>query len=257
MNQNRRKITHALITGGSSGIGAALALAYAHRGVGLTLGGRNTDRLETIAASCRAAGVDVETNAIDVTNAGDVGEWIRDADSRRPLDLVIANAGISAGTGGGEENAAQARSIFAVNVDGVINTVQPAIDILRPRQRGQIAIMSSLAGFMGAPGAPAYSASKAAVRMWGDSLRPDLAADGIALSVICPGFVRSPMTDVNSFRMPFLMEAERAAEIVLAGLDRERSLIAFPLRAYFAVRLVAALPTGLRSRLLARGPRKD
>ena len=179
-------------------------------------------------------------------------------DAVRPLDLVIANAGISGGTdkAAGGEGASQARRIFAVNLQGVINTVMPAITLMRAREHGQIALMSSLAGFRGFPGAPAYCASKAAVKAWGESLRGSLARDGIAVSVICPGFVRSPMTDVNPFPMPLLMEARHAAALIKRRLARNHGRIAFPWPMYLLVWLIAALPPLLTDPLLARMPEK-
>ena len=133
--------------------------------------------------------------------------WIAEAGAEGPRDLVIANAGISWGTGsptGGDdtvpvEDPVQVREIMAVNIDGVVNTVLPALgqmlDGSAPKSggRGQIAIMSSLAGFRGLPSAPTYGASKAAVRSWGEGLRGHLARHGVKVSVICPGFVESPM----------------------------------------------------------------
>ena len=250
-----------LITGASSGIGEALARAYAAPGVRLALGGRNAERLAAAAAGCREAGAHVETAQIDVTDAAAMAEWVRAADRDRPLDLVIANAGISAGTGGGGEGAEQVRRVLAVNVDGVMNTVQPAIECLRghaPRNgvRGHIALMSSLAAFRGFPGAPAYCASKAAVRVYGEALRGALYAEGIRVSVICPGYVRTPMTERNDFPMPMLMDAPRAARIIRRGLARDRARIAFPWPLYAAVWLLAALPPGVTDGLLRRLPEK-
>ena len=180
--------------------------------VSLFLLGRNSANASpTWPPACVAAGAKAELAVADVTDRAALAAWIADCDTARPLDLAIANAGISAGTGDGGETEAQTREIFAVNVDGVMNTVLPAVAAMRPRRRGQIAIMSSLAGFRGFPGAPAYCASKAAVRSWGESLRGSLHAEGIKVSVICPGFVRSAMTAVNSFPMPLLMDSDRAA----------------------------------------------
>jgi short-subunit dehydrogenase len=245
-----------LITGASSGIGEALAQAYAAPGVTLALGGRDAPRLEASATSCRARGASVSVATVDVTNAGTIAEWVRRADKAAPLDLVIANAGISAGTGGSGETAEQARKIMAVNVEGVFNTLLPAVELMKPRRSGQIAIMSSLAGFRGFPGAPAYCAGKAAVRLWGESLRGSLIADGIGVSVICPGFVRSRMTAVNDFPMPLLMDGARAAQIIQRGLTRNRARIAFPFRLYAVVWLLAALPPLLIDPLLRRLPHK-
>lgn len=247
---------HILITGASSGIGAALAREYAATGRRLALTGRDAGRLAAVAEACRAQGAEVATQCLDVTEAAPLAAWIAAEDEARPLDLVIANAGISGGTGRGGESEAQARHIFQINVDGVLNTVQPALARMRPRGRGQIALMSSLASFRGFPGAPAYCASKAAVRVWGEALRGELLHEGIGVSVICPGFVASPMTAVNDFRMPFLMPADRAARIIRRGLARNRARIAFPFPTYFSAWLLGGLSPALTDRLLARLPAK-
>ncbi len=248
--------TSILITGASGGIGAALALAYARPGVRLALTGRDQARLAGVAGACREAGAEPRTKVLDVCARARLAAWIAEVDRAAPLDLIIANAGISGGTGGGGETEAQARRIVATNFDGVLNTVLPAIACMRPRGRGQVAIMSSLAAFRGFPGAPAYCASKAAVRVWGEALRGALHDTGIAVSVICPGYVRSPMTAVNDFPMPLLMDAERAARIIRRGLARDRPRIAFPWRLYAAVWLISALPPRITDPLLRRLPKK-
>ena len=245
-----------LITGASSGIGAALARAYARPEIGLFLLGRDAARLDAVVGDCRASGATVTQASIDVTDRSALARWIETCDAQRPLDLVIANAGISAGTGAGGETDDQARRILATNLDGVLNTVLPAVAGMRRRGRGQIAIMSSLAGFRGFPGAPAYCASKAAVRAWGESLRGTLHAEGVKVTVICPGFVRSPMTAVNRFPMPFLVDGRRAARIIQRGLARDKARIAFPWPLAWAIWLLAALPPALTDPALRRLPEK-
>jgi short-subunit dehydrogenase len=249
-----------LITGASSGIGAALARCYAAPGVTLNLCGRDAGRLESAAQSCREARAVVRPTVLDVTDAQACARWVEEADRAAPLDLVVANAGISVGTGGGEavyqDTAETMRSIFAVNIDGVVNTVLPAIPLMRARQRGQIVIVSSLASFMGSPGAAAYCASKAAERIFGEALRGELHADGIGVSVVCPGFVRTRITARNEFTMPLLMDADKAARIIRRGLERNRARIAFPWPMYALAWLGAALPAGLTDRLRRRLPRK-
>lgn len=259
--------TSVLITGASSGIGAALAQAYAEPGRRLALAGRNAARLDAVAGRCRAAGAEVATRVLEITDRDAMEDWIEDTAATARLDLVIANAGISGGTGDvNEDGADQVRRIFAVNVGGVLNTVLPAIPVLYRQTpvtvagskpwRGQIAIVSSLAGTRGFPGAPAYSASKAAVKAWGEGLRPALKRDQIAVSVVCPGFVRTPMTANNPFPMPFLMDAERAAAIVKRRLMRNPARIAFPFPLYALSWLVGCLPPSLIDPLLARLPEK-
>jgi NADP-dependent 3-hydroxy acid dehydrogenase YdfG len=245
-----------LITGASSGIGAALAEEFAAGGVRLVLGGRSTERLAIVAQTCRARGAEVEATAVDVVDRVAVAEWIAAADRRQALDLVVANAGVSGGTLAGTESEDQARRIFAINVDGVLNTVFPILPAMQARRCGQIGIMSSLAGHRGFPGAPAYGASKAAVKVWGEALRGDLRPHGIGVSVIMPGFIRTPMTDANDFPMPFLMPVGRAARIVRRGLEADRARIAFPWQTAFLAWSVGMLSPALVDPLLARLPKK-
>jgi short-subunit dehydrogenase len=247
---------HIVITGASSGIGAALALAYAAPDVRLGLSGRNQQRLEQLAAQARAKGANVVTATIDVTSRGAMNAWLQSLDAAQPIDLVIANAGISAGTGSGNETEQQIREIIAINVEGVINTVQPMIEPMVARGRGQLAIMSSLAGFRGFPGAPSYCASKAAVKVYGEALRGDLSYKGVGVTVICPGYVKTSMTEPNKFPMPFLMTAEKCAEIIKRGLARNKARIAFPFLPYFFVWLLSLLPPSLTDHLLAVLPKK-
>lgn len=245
-----------LITGASSGIGEALARLYARPGVHLALTGRDAGRLAVVAAACRDAGAHVLECAVDAADAASMARFVAEADAIAPLDLVIANAGISGGTYGGGESAEQVRAIMAVNVDGVLNTVLAALPLLQARRRGQLAVMSSLASFRGFPGAPAYCASKAAVRVWGEGLRGELAPQGIEVSVVCPGFVVSRMTAQNRFPMPLLMPVERAARLVVRGLAANRARIAFPWRLYVAAWMVGALAPALTDPWLARLPKK-
>lgn len=247
---------HIIITGASSGLGAALAYAYAAAGVRLSLHGRDASRLAVVAAGAKQRGADVSIKIGDVVDSVTMAAWIAECDRFRPIDLVIANAGISAGGGQGQESPQQARDVFEVNLTGVLNTVQPAIPLMASRRRGQIALISSLASFGGFAGAPAYCASKAAVRVYGESLRGGLKAEGIEVNVICPGFIKTPMTDSNPFPMPFIITADRAAEAIKAGLARNQGRIAFPLGMYLLVRLAAALPQDWVHNTTAGLPRK-
>lgn len=248
--------TSILITGGSSGLGEAMAHALARPGVFIAITGRDRARLDAAAAACRAKGAEVDATVIDVTDGTGLADLIARLDAARPLKLVVANAGVSAGTGKGDESPEQTAHILAVNVQGVIDTVRPALAAMAPRRKGQIAIMSSLAGFRGFPGAPTYCASKAFVRVWGEALRGDWAPRGIKVNVICPGFVRSRITAKNDFRMPLLMDATQAARIMLDGLARDVPRIAYPWRMYAVTRLLAALPQRWIDAILARTPRK-
>lgn len=257
MSRSAAEPRHVLITGASSGIGEALAIAYAAPGTTLSLIGRNADRLLEVTRRCQAAGARAESTVCDVTNEEALTAWMKARDEAEPLDLVVANAGISVGTGGFSENADQARRIMDVNVIGVMNTVLPAIDLMRPRRHGHIVIISSLAAFRGLAGAPAYGASKAAVRVWGEGLRPLLARDNIGVSVVCPGFVVSRITAVNRFHMPLLMQADKAANIIRRGIAANRGRIAFPWPIAAGVWLMAALPDRIADALGRRLPFKD
>jgi short-subunit dehydrogenase len=250
-----------LITGASSGIGRALALAYGDPGVQLFLAGRNEARLEEVAAACRAQGAEVAGACVDVCARDALAKWIAACHGKQSLDLVIANAGISGGTGGtgdsAGESAEQARRILAVNLEGAMNTALSALELMRGRGQGQIALMASLAAFRGFPGAPAYCSSKAGLRVWGEALRGEVASQGIAVNVICPGYVESAMTAVNDFPMPFLMPAEKAATIIHRGLARNKARIAFPWQLYWSLRAINALPLAVTDPLLSRLPKKS
>lgn len=243
-----------LITGASSGIGAALANAYAAPGITLHLLGRNETRLNAVAAECRTRGARVECVIVDVTNKSAMAEVIARMDDASPIDLVIANTGISTGSFAGKETLEAAEQVFAVNFDGVIHTIHPLIERMKARGRGHIAIMSSLAGICELPTAPAYSASKAAVRVYGDALRGSLKPYGVQVSVICPGWISTPLTDKNTFPMPFIMPVTRATHIIMRNLDKKKARIAFPLRLYIPLCIIAVLPVCVRDFVLQRLP---
>ncbi len=249
---------HLLITGASSGIGAALAVHYAAPGVRLALSGRDRKRLDSIAAQCGRRGAEVAAAAVDVTDRTAMKAWIEKEDSAVPLDLVIANAGVSGGTGGvlKGEPSAQVRHIFDINVYGVFNTVEPVLPRMIARGRGQIALMSSLASFSGWPGAPAYSASKGAVRLYGEALHAGMAAHGVRINVVCPGFIKTPMTAVNDYAMPFMMEADKAAQVIARGLAMNRVRIAFPWQTYLLAGFLGILPPRLALSFMRRLPEK-
>lgn len=245
-----------VVTGASSGLGAALALAYADKNVILGLLGRHKERLEAIAKQCRAKGAIVETATIDVTHANDMRVWLLDFDARHPVTLCIANAGISAGSAGGGETTEQAKHIYDVNVLGVLHTVNPLLLAMKRRQNGQIGLVSSIAGFRGLPTAPAYSVSKAAIRYYAQALRAQYHQDNIHVTVICPGFIKTPMTDVNPFPMPFMVRAEDAAMRIKNGLEKRKKMIAFPWPLVWMAKIQNFIPECVMHRIYARIPAK-
>lgn len=244
------------ITGASSGLGRALAIAYAQEGIVLFLCGRNKERLYDTAAICKEKGSITYTYLFDVTDAFAVQEAIINANTVHPIDLVIANAGISGGVLGEAEDSVQTRQVFNTNVNGVLNTVLPALEIMRKRGSGQIGIIASIAGYRGLPSAPAYSASKCCVKAWGEALRGWLYSQGIKVNVICPGFIKTPLTEVNRFPMPFLMTPEKAAKKIKRGLDKNKAIISFPWPMALAGWFLSAFPSIIIHPILRHLPKK-
>lgn len=243
--------TSIVITGASSGIGEALALDYAAPGVALALTGRDGGRLQAVADACRARGATVDAGRIDVVDRAGLADWLVKFDDAHPIDLVIANAGISIDKDNSSlDDFSIVRRTLDVNIGGVLNTIEPLVGRLIARRRGQIAVVSSLAGYIGLPYSASYNASKAAVRVWGESIRYVLKKSDVGVSVICPGFVVSRMTAQAPFRMPFLMSAARASSIIRDGLARNKARIAFPLGTKAAVWFGMLLPGNWAARLL-------
>ena len=230
----------AVITGASSGIGAALALASAREGARLFLCGRNRERLDEVVKSCCARGAEAEGTVLDVTDAAAVTSWIQGVAEKGPINRVFANAGVSTGI----ESAENVRQTFQVNIGGTVNTVLAAIEVMKnaPKTARQIYITASIAGYAPLAACPAYSATKSALKTWGLALRGHLKKTGIEVGVICPGFVRSRITDQNTCPMPFFMEADQAARLILRRADRHVGLIAFPWMMRFAVWFLSCLP---------------
>jgi NAD(P)-dependent dehydrogenase (short-subunit alcohol dehydrogenase family) len=248
-----------LITGASSGLGRALAEACAAPGVTLHLSGRDAGRLEDVAAACAAKGATVRPVVLDVTDAAAMAGWIGGAGR---LDLVIANAGISGGTGDATEPPAQAARVFATNITGVLNTALPALEKMAGQEpgpdglRGRVAVVASIAAFVAAPGAPAYCASKSAVQRWAEATDGSQRKLGIRLHAICPGYIRTPMTSKNPFPMPWLMTPDQAAARTLAGIAAGKVRVVYPRRLYALARIIGALPPAWRNRLMSQVPAK-
>ncbi len=248
---------HIVITGASSGIGQALAESYADRDVHLTLTGRDKDRLETVAAACRDRGATTDARVIDVRDEDAMAAFLREIDDARPIDLLIANAGVSRGTSGETDDGARDSAILEINVHGVLNTIVPVMARMRTRKSGHIALMSSLAGFRGMPSDPTYFASKAWVRSYGEGISGRCRADGVFVSVICPGFVASLITAPNKFPMPLFMEADKAARIIRRGLAKKKLRIAFPWPLYFVVWMMNSIPVWISEKIVGRLPEKE
>jgi short-subunit dehydrogenase len=246
---------HVLITGASSGIGAALARRYARPGVRLSLTGRDPARLQQVSDACRSAGADSQWHAADITDADSTGGWITACDTLQPVDLLIANAGI----GGSDviapdsgETLATAQKIVATNILGVVHTVIPLLPRFTARGKGHVVIVSSLAAYVGLPHSPLYSASKAAVRVYGHALRRLLAPGGVRVTVVSPGFVETPMSAGVPGTRPMLWSVERAAARIQRGIARGEREIAFPWPLALLARLADILPPAFVDSVLIR-----
>lgn len=241
-----------VITGASSGLGKQLACLYAAEGVTLGLIGRDRSRLEDSAGICRRAGAITSALPLDVGNAEPLAAWLLEFDDRVPVDLLIVNAGTSAGPSAGDAGEGQvlaARQI-ATNLLGAVNTVEPLLPRLATRGHGWIVLVASIAAYRGLPHSPAYSASKAGVRAYGEALRARLAPRGVGVTVVCPGFFDSPMTDRFMGPTPFLYSLERAARVVKRGIDRRRPRIAFPWPLVLGLRLADLIPAWIGDAIL-------
>ena len=245
------------ITGASSGLGAHLAIEYATPHHTLHLCGRNEERLKATAQKCRQKGAKVFLYLFDTTDEKAATKAIHQAFQRTPLDLVIANAGVSAGVIGMAENAEATRKIMTTNIFGTLNTVLPALELMRKRRRGHIALIASLAGYRGMASCPAYSASKSAVKAFGEALYGQQKPKGVHITTICPGFIETPLTDKNQFYMPFLMKANKAAHIIHKRLDRHPALIGFPWPMVLGAWLGSCLPSCIALPLFALFPKKE
>jgi short-subunit dehydrogenase len=244
-----------VITGASSGIGAALARRYAASGATLGLIARRREALERIAAALPAP---CEIYSLDVRDGAALAAAARHFTDRHGCaDIVIASAGVSLGTliEQGEDVAAF-QEVLDINVMGTVKAFQPFIGCMRSRGSGSLVGIASVAGYRGLPGAAAYSASKAALIAALESLRVELRASGVKVITICPGYVATPMTENNPYAMPFLMDAERAAEKIARVIERGRRLVVIPWQMAIVARLLHVLPAWLYDRLLARAPRK-
>ncbi|MBV8910559.1 MAG: SDR family NAD(P)-dependent oxidoreductase [Gammaproteobacteria bacterium] len=219
-----------LITGATGGIGAALAREYAAPGMTLILHGRSTQRLEAIAADARSAGARVLTRVCDLRDVPALRRWLAEVSAVETLDLFIANAGVNTNIGADRagERWEAAEALLDTNVKGTIAGIDAVLPAMRRRRRGQIAIISSLAAFYGLPVTPSYSASKAALKAYGEALRGWLRSEGIRVNVVMPGYVESAMCREMPGPKPFLWPAQRAARIIRRRLAADQPRISFP-----------------------------
>ena len=239
-----------LVTGASSGIGRALAVELGRRGALLGLTARRVEELAKAAEEVSRAGGQALALPADVRNAAEinlVAERLRERWGR--IDVLVANAGMSTTTAGTNLDAGEAGNVISINVLGVVNSVAAVLPDMLRRGSGQLVAISSLASYRGMPKSGAYSASKAAVSTLFESLRVDLRGSGVEVTVIHPGFIRTPMTAGRKKKLPFLLEVDDAACRIIKAVERRARTYAFPWQLASLVRVIKHMPGALYDRL--------
>jgi short-subunit dehydrogenase len=257
MTQN--KIQNVVITGASSGIGESLAKHYAKSGAQLGLIARRADLLQRLQTEIVALGAPKPfVYDLDVRNASALKLAANDFVARVGApDIVIANAGVSRGTLTGiEDDLTAFQDVFDINVMGTVNTFHAFLGAMQNAKGGTLVGIASVAGFRGIPGSSAYSASKAAAIKYCESLRVELRGSGVAVVTICPGYIRTPMTAVNTFKMPFLINADDAAARFARAITAKTSFTVIPWNMGIAARVLRMVPNWLYDRVFSHMPRK-
>ena len=231
------------ITGASSGIGRALALRLAKGGDSVALAARRGELLEDLASEIEASGQRALALSCDVASQESVETAVAECvEKLGPIDRLVVNAGVGGPTPGTDFVTRHVERIFQVNLMGAVYTIGAVLPSMVERGSGHIIGVSSVAGYRGLPGVAAYNASKAGFSSLLESLRMDLRPHGIAVTTVCPGFVRTPMTDQNRFKMPFLVEVDDAARIIARAIEARRAFCAFPWPMAFAMSIVRRIP---------------
>ncbi len=243
------------ITGSSSGIGLALAEHYAAQGATLGLAARRDELLQALAARLPGA---IRCYPLDVSDAAALQEAGDDFMTHfGPPDIVIASAGVSVGTlSECSEDLATIRRVMDVNLCGMAATFSPFIHAMRRAGQGRLVGIASVAGIRGLPGAEAYSASKAAAIAYLESLRLEMRDSGVKVVTLCPGYIETPMTAVNPYRMPFLLPAAEAARRFAVVIARGSSYAVVPWQMGIVAKLLRLLPNWLYDRLFSKAPHK-
>lgn len=227
------------ITGGTTGIGMELAKIYAAQGWRVGVCGRDRKKFEE---SFSVGFENVRYYEVDVANREALKAAVADFSAATGLDLMIANAGIGYKFKTKVPDFEWSYKMVHVNLLGVMYAFEAALDIMIPRQKGQLAAISSLAGYIGLPGVSAYSATKAAVQKYCESLHLDLKQFHISVTTICPGFVETPLTSTNKHAMPFLVKAPQAAQLIVRAIEKKKMVYAFPFILSTIVRILGIIP---------------
>lgn len=238
------------ITGASSGIGRALALRMARGGYRVAASARRGEELDRLKAEAAEEGGEVIPVPLDTTKPEEVHDAVARIEREAgPISIAAFCAGTYEAVLAHELTAAKARPVFELNFMGTVNCLEALMPRMIARGYGRIALVASLSGYFGLPTAAIYGGSKAALINMAEALQPDLAKHGVAMQIVNPGFVKTPLTDRNEFPMPFLMEVEDAAEAFYRGLHSDRFEITFPRRFSLMLRLLQMLPYGLALKL--------
>ena len=231
------------ITGASSGLGMGLAIRLGVDGYSVGLAARREALLEEVAGKIEEAGGEAGIYPCDVSDPEQVKDAIRRCEENfGPVDLLVANAGISLNTRVGAFDATEIEKVIRINLLGAVYATEAVLPGMLMRRRGQIVAVSSIAGFGGLPMSAAYSASKGGMTNFFESLRIDLRGSGVYVTVITPGFVKTPMTAHNRHKMPFLMELDAAVELMARAIRKKKKSLAFPWQLAAIVRAARLLP---------------
>lgn len=254
-SRQEKRIGSLVISGASGGLGLALARHYLERGATVAAFARRGELLQALAAEFPDQ---VICYALDVRDAPAVRDAANDVICRIGVpDIVIANAGVSAGTlTEYAEDLDAFQQIIDTNVLGMVKTFQPFVAAMREAKQGTLVGIASVAGFRGLPGAGAYSASKAAAVSYLESLRVELRGSGVKVVTICPGYIRTPMTALNPYPMPFILEAGDAAKRMACAIETQTAFAVIPWQMGLVGRALKLLPRWLYDRLFAGAPHK-
>lgn len=233
-----------VITGASSGLGAALAELYAAPRRTLLLVGRDAERLEAVAERVRAKGGAAEIAVVDTTDRAALTDALIGFDNRFPVDVLVANAGVAAGLGPDRtrESDADIDGQIAINLGGTLNTVSALVERMRLRRQGAICLTASIAGLQPVADLPTYSATKAAIVAYGTALRRWLRRSKVSVTVICPGFVATPMAAKHHGAKPFEVSPETGAREMRRAIERRAALRVFPWQFRWLIRFGTLTP---------------
>jgi short-subunit dehydrogenase len=244
--------THALVTGASSGIGEALSRRLAREGCAVSLCARRLDLLEGLAERIRSEGGRARASALDVSRSAEIHKAVEEAEAELgPIDLVVANAGVGITAPAVKLRPEWVDQMIDVNLKGALYLMIAVLPGMIERRRGQLVGVTSLAAYRGLPGSAIYSASKSGLSTFLESIRAEVRQSGVIVTEVCPGFIRTPMTDKNRHPMPFLLEADEAARRIVLAMRAGRARYGFPWPMHALMRLIQSIPVPIYD-LLAR-----